>query len=224
MNQILLFSLIAMASPTLLAATTVMLLARDARAVMLGFLLGAMLMGVGIGVVVVVVLQQGSRAVSTVEHQLSPALDVALGVAFLAVACVLGTGGHRRLAERRRRSRTGKAPPRWQRALDGASPRVTFGIGALLALPSASYLAALGGVAKLDLAAGDAVLLVLLVNVIRLLILEVPLAGLVLAPAGTPAALQRGRAWFGVHGHVIAVVGPAVLGALLVARGLVELG
>jgi len=220
MNQVLLFSLIAMASPTMAAATTVMLLTPNPKQVLVACLVGAMLTSVAIGLVVVFALQ-GSRAVSTTRHELSPALDLILGVVFLGLAGALGTGGSQRLAERRTRRTDVRPQRRWQRALNEGSPRVTFAVGALLALPGVSYLAALGGIAKMNTATAPAVLLVLLVNIIMLLILELPLLGLALAPDWTPAVLQRARGWFGANSHEIAVVGTSLLGTLLVTRGVI---
>src|SRR3954447_4940678 len=149
MKQVLLFSFTAMLNPTLVAATTVMLLLPDPRRLMLGYLLGAMLMSITIGLVIVFALD-GSRSVSTAKHTVSPAADLAIGSIFLVIAAVLGTGRDQRFRERRTERRdAGDAKPekvpRWQRALGTGSPRVTFSVGALLTLPCASYLVALGG-------------------------------------------------------------------------------
>src|SRR3954449_5684566 len=100
MKQVLLFSFTAMVNPTLVAATTVMLLLPDPRRLMLGYLLGAMLMSITIGLVIVFALD-GSRSVSTTEHTVSPAVDLAVGSIFLVIAAVLGTGRDQRVRERR---------------------------------------------------------------------------------------------------------------------------
>src|SRR5207247_2104194 len=53
MNHVFLFSLTAMLNPTLLAATTVLLLLPNPKKLMLGYLLGAMLMSITLGLVIV---------------------------------------------------------------------------------------------------------------------------------------------------------------------------
>jgi hypothetical protein len=225
MKQVLLFSFTAMVNPTLVAATTVMLLLPDPRRLMLGYLLGAMLMSITIGLVIVFALDD-SRSVSTAKHTVSPAVDLAIGSIFLIIAAVLGTGRDKRLRERRTERRDGgdakpEKVPRWQRALGTGSPRVTFAVGALLTLPGASYLAALGGVNKLDPGTAVTVLLVVMVNVIMLTLIELPLVSYALAPDWTPSAVARTKAWFGRHVRTIAVFGLAALGSLLLVRALI---
>ena len=64
-------------------------------------------------------------------------------------------------------------------------------------------------------------LLVLLVNVIMLTLIEAPLLSYAIAPDWTPAAVDRAKASFSRHGHQIAVIGLAVIGSLLIIRGLI---
>ena len=225
MEQVLVFSFTAMANPTLLAATTVLLLLPNPKRLMLGYLVGALMTSITLGLVIVFSLQSSS-AVSTAKHTVNPAVDLALGGILLVISIVLATGRQERLAERRRERKDAKkekGPPRWQRALAGGSPRVTFVVGALLTLPGFSYLAALDGIIKLDYAPLPTVLLVLMVNVIMLAFLEVPLICFAVAPEWTPEAIERGKAWFARDFHRIAVLGTAITGCLLILRGVITL-
>jgi hypothetical protein len=225
MGQYLLFSLTAAANPTLIAATTVLLLTDRPRTLMSGYLLGAYTMSITIGLVIVFALQDTS-AVSTAKRTLSPALDIALGAVLLVLAFVLVTSRDRRVVESRRAKREAKpdtGPPKWQRALSGGSPRAAFVGGALLTLPGASYVAALGAVVKLDESTVVTVLLVLLTNLIMLLLIEVPLLGYILRPDSTPAAVERAKAWVGRHIRRAATIFLLVIGSLLVLRGLLQL-
>jgi hypothetical protein len=225
MQQILVFSLTAMFNPTLLAATTVMLLLDRPKRLMLGYLCGALTMSITLGLIIVFELGS-SGAVSTAKHTVNPAADIVLGCVLLVVAFVLGTGRHEGLAQRRRERKAAKppkGPPRWQRELSKGSPRTTFAVGALLSLPGASYLAALTGIVKLDPGTTQSVLLVLMVNVIMLAFLEIPLICFAVAPEWTPRAIERGKAWIWRHGRRAAVIGAALLGAALVIRGVVTL-
>jgi hypothetical protein len=60
-------------------------------------------------------------------------------------------------------------------------------------------------------------------NLVMLWMLEVPLASFVIAPAWTPRAIDRAKAWVSRHAHVFAVRGFAALGALLIIKGVIGL-
>src|SRR2546430_269065 len=131
MSQVILLSLTASLNPTLVAATTVMLLLDRPKRLMLGYLLGAYLTSITLGLVIVFSLSDSATA-NTTQSTVSPAVDIGLGSIMLAVAFVLATGRHERIAERRRAKRAEKPdsePPRWQRELSKGSPRTTFVIG-----------------------------------------------------------------------------------------------
>ena len=137
MSQVILLSLTASLNPTLVAATTVMLLLPSPSKLMLGYLLGAYMTSITLGLVIVFSLSNSS-ATNTTENTLSPAVDIGLGAIALAVAFVLYTGRHERLTERRRARKAAKpdkGPPRWQRELSKGSARTTFVVGALLTPP-----------------------------------------------------------------------------------------
>ena len=143
MSQVLVFALTAALNPTLLTATTVMLLLPSPKRLLFGYLLGAYMTSITLGLLIVFELQ-GSGAVNTTKNTLSPAASIALGLILLR-SPRLGTGRHRALAERRREKKAeqGAEGPRWQQVLSKGRARDTFVVGALLTLPGASYLAGL---------------------------------------------------------------------------------
>jgi Sap, sulfolipid-1-addressing protein len=225
MSQVILLSLTASLNPTLVAATTVMLLLDKPSRLMLGYLLGAYMTSITLGLVIVFSLSNSS-ATNTTENTLSPAVDIGLGAIALAVAFVLYSGRHELLRERRRARKAAKpdkGPPRWQRELSKGSARTTFIVGALLTLPGASYLAGLDEIHKLKYSTSATVLLVIGFNLVMLWLLEVPLACFSVAPEWTPRAIDRAKAWVSRHAHVFAVRGFAAVGALLVIKGIVGL-
>lgn len=224
-GQVILLSLTASLNPTLVAATTVMLLLDSPAKLMAGYLLGAYMTSITLGLVITFSLSNSS-ATSTTQNTLSPAVDIGLGVIALAVAFVLYTGRADRLRERRRARKAAKGPKepaRWQRELSKGSPRITFVVGALLTLPGASYLAGLDEIAKLKYSTAVTVLVVIGFNIVMLWLLEVPLAAFLVAPDWTPRAIDRAKAWVTRHAHVFAVRGFAAVGALLVIKGLIGL-
>jgi hypothetical protein len=202
MSDVILLSLTASLNPTLVAATTVMLLLDRPVRLMGGYLIGAYLTSITLGLIIVFSLSD-SGAASTTENTISPAVDIGVGAIFLAVSFVFYTGRVERMREKRAVKKAAKGPqepPRWQRELSKGSARVTFLVGAALTLPGASYLAG-----------------------VMMWMLEVPFVSFLVAPEWTPAAIDRAKRWVSRHAHMFAVRGFAAVGALLVVKGLIGL-
>src|SRR4051795_11290145 len=199
-----------------------MLVLPSPKRLLLGYLVGAMLTSITLGLVIVFTLSGSSKATSTAQPTLNPALDIVLGLLILVVAFVVGTGRDKRRrarSERRRAAQTTKAPPRWKQALSGGSARTTFVVGALLTLPGASYLAGLDLLAKQNLSTTGTVLTVIAFNLVMLVLLELPLLGYVFRPEATARRVERFSAWLSRHGGRIALYGAVVVGVALIARG-----
>ena len=223
--DVFVLSLTAALNPTLLAATTVMLVLDHPKRLLFGYLLGAMFTSITLGLVIVFSLQ-GSSATSTTQNTLSPVADLALGSIALVLALVLGTGHAAQLRERRRErkpAKPDKGPPRWQQYLSRGSARSTFVVGALLTLPGASYLAGLHQIGKDDLSTTVTVLAVVGFNLVMLSLLEVPALGYVIAPQTTPLRVEQFKSWLGRKGPRLAVNALAVIGILLIIKGTVGL-
>jgi hypothetical protein len=224
MGKFFFFAFTAALNPTLVAATTVMLLLPNPKRLLIGYLLGAMLTSITLGLVIVFSIEDSS-VVNTTQNTLSPAANFALGGILLVIASRLATGRDKRLSERKERKAAKKpsGPPRWQRFMDRGSAVDTFIVGALLTLPGASYLAGLHDLAGQDLSTTATVLSVLAFNLIMLALLEIPTLGYLLAPEKTPAAVDRLKAAISRHGRQAGIWGAAVIGGLLVLRGVIEL-
>jgi len=225
MSQVILLSLTASLNPTLVAATTVMLLLDRPTRLMAGYLLGAYMTSITLGLIIVFSLAN-SGASNTTENTISPAVDIGLGAIALAIAFVLHTGRDQALRERRQARKAAnpnKEPPRWQREMSKGSPRATFVVGALLTLPGASYLAGLDQIHKLHYSTPVTVLLVIGFNLVMMWLLEVPLIAFLIAPEQTPRAIERAKAWVSRHARVVAIRGAAAVGALLIIKGLIGL-
>jgi hypothetical protein len=226
--SIFFLSLLAMFTPTLLAAVTVMMLLPNPKKLMLGYLLGAYLTSITAGLLIVFSLH-GSAGVSTAKHTLGPIEDIVVGLVALLVAYVLGGGHDARLQERRRRRReakesSGEKRESWpERMLGRGSARVTFAVGVVLTFPGVSYLAALDRMAKLDAGVAPTVLLVVGFCLIQQLLLELPLLGYAFAPDWTKDAVARFRDWLGRNGRRAGVAFATVIGVLLVVRGIFTL-
>jgi Sap, sulfolipid-1-addressing protein len=222
MGEVVLLSFTSAFNPTLIAVTTLMLLLPNPKRLMIGYWLGAMLTSITLGLLIVFSLKS-SGIVSTTKHTLSPLADILIGGLTLIIAAVLASGRDAPYRERRAKKKEGKPPPRWQRELRRGTPRTTFVIGALLTLPGASYLAGLDKLTKLDYSTVATVIVVIAFNLVMLLLLELPMIAFSVAPEWTPAAIERAKAWAGIHGRIYAERGFAVIGVLLVIKGVLGL-
>jgi hypothetical protein len=193
---------------------------------MVGYLLGAYLTSISVGMLIVFSLH-GSGSVETTRHSLSPIEDIVVGLIALTVGLVLKTGRAAELRERRQLRKEEKAGEKKQslpeRMLGRGSARITFAVGVVLTFPGVSYLAALDRMAKLDWAALPTALLVIAFCVVQQMLLELPLVGYAVAPEWTQDAVVRFRDWLARNGRRVAANVAVVIGVLLLLRGLITL-
>ncbi len=230
--DVFLLSLVAMLNPTLLAATTVMLLMPNPRRLMSGYLLGAYMTSITLGLVIVFSLH-GSSTESTSKHTVSPVEDLVVGVICLTLTWVLATGRDARFQERRRTKKEAKLQAKRDagkpteslplRLLGKGDPKVSFVVGALLSFPGVSYLDALDHIHKLNPGTVATLALVVFFCVMQQIFLELPLVGYLFAPDRTQRTVDGFRAWMGRSGRTAAVIGAGVVGVWLTARGLITL-
>lgn len=228
-GSFLLLALMAMFTPTLLAAVTIMMLLPNPKRLMLGYLLGAYMTSITLGLIIVFSLHN-SEIVGTGQRTLGPGEDIILGLLLLVIAYVLYSDRDARLRERRRRRKEAKEAKQaagekqsWpERMLGKGDPRLTFAVGAALTLPGVSYLAALDKIADYDPGAVPTVLLVIGFCLVQLTLIEVPLLGYAFAPEQTKDRVARFRSWLARNGRRVAIRGAAVLGGLLILRGILE--
>ena len=219
-------ALLAMLNPSLVAATTVMLLLPRPRSLMLAYLLGAYMTAITVGLVIVFTLE-GSSFASTAKRTVSPSENIAVGAVLLLVAIVLQTGRDAPVRERRQRRKEAKAhagvarEPWAERMLGRGSTTLAFAVGAVLSFPGVSYLTALGRIAKVNPATVPTVALVIGFCLIQLLPLELPLLGYAFAPERTRRTIESFRAWVARNGRRAVTVAASVLGVLLIVRGVV---
>ncbi len=229
MGNILLLALVSAANPALLAAVTLMLFLPSPKRLLLGYLAGGLLVSLSIGFVIVFVVHDSS-ATSTARSTVSPSIDIVLGLILLLVAYVLQGGHDQRMKERRQQKKTAKAggeeaaekgPSKVEELLGRGSARITFALGVVLTLPSISYLAALHDLQTLGYGTAGEILVIVGFNLVLLILLEVPLVGFFVAPDRTVIEVRRFRSWLTRSGRRMAIDGAAVLGVLMVARGVI---
>jgi hypothetical protein len=221
-GEIVAFSFAAALSPTLLAATTVMLLPPQRERLMLGYWLGAMVTSITFGLIVVYALQ-GAGLASTTRHTLTPVEDFVVAAAAVTVAALLASRADQRVRARMsRRRRQPKNPAKWQQRMRSGTAATAFALGAALSLPGATYLVVLDRLSKLHYTAVVTVLVLIGSNVIQLIVLEVPMLASAIWPAQAPLAIDSTKAWMGRHGRhgrEYAAAALVMIGAALAARG-----
>lgn len=222
--SIFLLSLLAMFNPTLLAAVTIMMLLPDPRRLITGYLLGAYVASIGLGMAIVFSLQ-GDSGVETSKTTLSPLEDLVFGAILALVGWAFLSGRVSQAKESRRRRHEEKHGPEEEkqslpeRLLGRGSMRITFAVGALLSLPGASYLLALTKISKLGWPTASTALAVIVFCLIQQLLLELPLVGFHFAPKWTEGAVVRFREWISRNAARAAGWVSLTLGCLLLIRG-----
>ena len=230
--SIFLLAVLSMVNPTLLAAVTVMLLLPNPKRLLAGYLLGAYMTSITLGLIIVFAVPHSSTE-STSKHHISPVEDLAVGAFLWTLGWVLRTGRDQPFQQRRRVRKETKLEARRQagkpteslplRLLGKGDPRVTFLVGAVLSFPGVSYLDALDHMRKLNAAAAVLVLLVVFFCLMQQIFLELPLLGYIFAPESTQDRVTRFRDWMGRSGRSAAVGACALLGLLLLIRGAIGL-
>ncbi len=222
--SIFLLSLLAMFNPTLLAAVTIMMLLPDPRRLITGYLLGAYVSSIGLGLAIVFSLNDTS-GVESGKKTLSPLEDLVFGAILVLVGWALLSGRVAQIKESRRKHHEEKHGPKEEkeslpeRLLGRGSMRITFAVGALLSLPGASYIVALDRIAKLDWPTASTAVAVIIFCLIQQLLLELPLIGFYFAPAWTERAVVRFREWISRNAARAAGYVALTLGCLLLIRG-----
>jgi Sap, sulfolipid-1-addressing protein len=226
MGSVFAFAFTAALNPSLLAATTLLSTLPGPRPLLVAYLIGALAISFTCGLLLVFALGATKGAGNASKHYVSPIIEILFGVSILYV--VSRVARHRDHAlhawsEHRHEKQQGKPPPRWRRTLTNATPRRALIIGIILTLPGASFVAGMDELSKQHLGVAAQAGLVLLFCAIQLLIIELPLVGYFVSPDRTGAAIGRFRGFLARDGRFILLIAGAMVGLLLVARGIVRL-
>jgi hypothetical protein len=212
--------------PTLLAMVVLIVRGPNPTRMLSAYLLGAMVVSVGVGVAIVRSLDAGN-VVGGGDDTVGPGIDIALGLFALVVAFILATGRDRGLRDRReRRKATHERPEKdpWsRRVLARESVLLTFAVGMALSLPGALYLAALKDIAAADHSPATELALVVWFNLVMFVLAELPFLGYLLSPERTEGRVFALNQWMSAHARQIAVVLAGTAAVFLLSRGLADL-
>jgi hypothetical protein len=209
--------------PTLLAVVVVAL-TRPAPARMLAaFLLGGFIASVLIGFVLLAVADSADLMSGDRGRSIGGGVQLAVGLLSLLIAAMLMSD--RELPHRKRPKQTAeeKPDPWTKRLLRRDSVPIAFALGIVLDLPSLWYLTALSRISQAGYSTTTDAVLVLAFNVIMFLLIEIPLAFFVLAPARADEFTAGFNTWLRSNIRLIGAAIAAALGAYLTIAGLVAL-
>jgi Sap, sulfolipid-1-addressing protein len=220
MGEVVLLALSTAVNPTLLAATTVMMMLPRAERLMVAYWAGAMLVSISLGVVIVFALHN-SGVVNTTKNTVSPAADFVLAAIAIVCGAVLARPADHVGRGKNRKSDREDRPSRWQQAIGKGTARVTFVIGVVLSLPGFGYLASLDALHKLHYGAVVTAVVLVGINLVQFVLIEVPIVGFKVAPEKTTAAVAQAKNWARGHARRYAARGLLILGLLLAVKGVI---
>jgi hypothetical protein len=211
-------ALLAIASafwPILVAVDLVALRTPRPAAVLGWFLAGGLLTTIGEGLVIVFVLE-GTPLAS--RGEVGGWANFVGGIAALAAASLL-----KARAARPRTPEPVAKVSRSQRAVESGG-WYAFGAGVVLNLfPGVFPLIALRLISSLDYGNGAKVLLIVALYLCTFALVEVPLLGLLIAPERVEPRVRTLNAWLDRNGMRLAIDVLALIGLLLLGRGVIQL-
>lgn len=224
MFQILILGLAAAIYPQLLAVVVVILTRPTPRRLLWACYLGALGISVGCGAAVLVLFRDRETVLGSTSHRLGASAYLILGSIAVAIAAVVATGRGRALLRRKPALAGGERPrSRTERALERGSAAVGLGVGAVLGVPGPFDLLALG---RMSRGGYGAIVLVLLVggfNGLKFALIELPLVSYALSPDATARRVNRFARWMGAYKTDVVAVVVAVIGLVLIGRGVSRL-
>jgi hypothetical protein len=223
--------------PQLLAVVVVILTRPNPKRLLLACYVGSVCLGVGCAAAVLVAFRNRDHVFGSTSHRLGPASYLILGAVALLFAAFAATkrgrellGGDRAAAradarERRQaRHSVRRAKQRAEQALEQGSFVAAAVIGAILGLPGPFDLLAFGHMARGGYSTVALVVPVAVFIFLKFLLIEIPIAGYTIAPDGTAARVDRFSAWMKANKIAVIATVVAVIGVVLVSRGVSRLG
>ena len=237
MGTIFLLALAAAFYPQLLAVVVVILTRPNPKPLLWACYLGSLLVSVGAGIAILAIFRSRGSFAGASSHRLSPATYLTVGAIAVAVAIFVASSRGRELIGREVpvvRSRKKRNPQRStivarmksraELALRDGSLAVAGVVGALLALPGPFDLLALGHLARGAYTAIVAGALVVAFALIKFVLIELPIASYALDPDGTAARVDRFSAWMQANKIAVVAAVVAVIGLVLIGRGISAIG
>ena len=237
MAQILLYAVGSAFFPALLAGVSVILTRERPAALLLAFYIGGLGVSVSAGLVLLNAAGSDPNFGSS-SSTTDPVFEIGAAVAAFALAWLTGSkrgratiddwrGKRKSRKEAKQIKKHGElqeAKDPWTvRVLDRGSVLLALIAGMVLNLPGPFYLFALADIAEADYSTVEAILLVVLFNLIMFVLAELPLIGYLINPEQTQDRVERFSGWLENHGLQIIAIFAALWGLSSLSKGLTDL-
>jgi len=227
-----------------LLAVVLVILTRDRpKPLLWAFWLSAMVVSVGSSCIALAVFRSKGTILGNTTRTVSPSVYIAVGVIALAVALFAATRRGRELIGReleKKQQDTSKPDPQGsitarasakaedvkakaEEALKRGSVWVAIAAGVVLGAPTPFSLAAVGHMVRNDYRLPTQLFLILGFSLITYLVVELPIIIYAVRPDATAARVEAFSTWLGTHKIQGAAAAAAVVGVLLIVKGLTAL-
>jgi hypothetical protein len=236
-GTILLLALASAVYPQLLAVVVIILTRPNPQPLLLACYIAGIAVSVGSSLLILAVFRSRGSIAGTTSNRLGPGTYLVVGTIALLLAVLMVTGRGRALAKRaasarpRPRSRERDQPTaqaklrgRAEGALREGSLMVAALIGVLLAIPGPFDFLALGRLARGGYGAPVAAVVMVGFALVKFVLIEIPIAGYAIDPDGTAGRVSRFSSWMQANKLAAGAAIVAVVGIVLVGRGISALG
>jgi len=243
MQQIILLALANAGSllVQLLAVVLVILTRPRPRPLLWAFWLSAVVVLCGVSAVVLAVFRAKGTILGSTSTTVSPTAYLIVGVIALAVAVFASTKRGREMIGReiekseavdpnpkgsrgdRAKAKAEAVKAKAEEALKQGSVWMAILVGVFLGAPSPFSLAAVGLMVRNGYGLVTQLLLILVFGLITYLVVELPIISYAIAPEGTATRVEAFSTWLGTHKIQAVAAVVAVIGVVLIIKGLTSL-
>jgi len=225
----------------LLAVVLVILTRPRPRPLLWAFWLSALVVLCGVSAVVLAVFRAKGTILGSTSTTVSPMVYLIVGVVALAVAVFASTKHGRELIGReieksevvdpnpkgsrgdKAKAKVEEAKAKAEAALKQGSVWMAILVGVFLGAPSPFSLAAVGLMVRNGYGLIAQLLLILVFGLITYLVVELPIISYAIAPQGTATRVEAFSTWLGTHKIQAVAAVVAVIGVVLIIKGLASL-
>jgi MFS family permease len=235
--QILLYAAGSAFFPALLAGVSVILTRERPAALLLAFYIGGLAVSLTAGFILLNAAGSDPNFGSS-SSTTDPLFEIGAAIAAFALAWLTGSKRGRATIDNWRGKRKSRkeakqikkhgelqeAKDPWTvRVLDRGSVLLALIAGMVLNLPGPFYLFALADIAEADYSTVEAIMLVVLFNLIMFTLAELPLIGYLINPEQTQDRVERFSGWLENHGLQIIAIFAVLWGLSSLSKGLTDL-
>jgi len=235
--QILLYAVGSAFFPALLAGVSVILTRERPAALLLAFYIGGMVVSIGVGLALLQIAGSDANFGSSSGNS-DPFFEIGAAILAFALAWLTGSkAGRAKIDDWRGKRKSRKeakqikkhgevqeAKDPWAvRVLDRGSVVLALVAGMILNLPGPFYLFALADITEADYSTVEAIILVVVFNLIMFMLAEVPLIGYLINPEKTQDRVERFSGWLERNGLRIISLFAVLWGLSSLGKGLKDL-